>query len=126
MVREEDCVGCAKCIAACPVDAIVGASGFTHTVLTDVCIGCKLCIAPCPMDCIELVDSPEPNDAEKRLLAEKTKQRYQARLKRLAQRHAQRINFYNEADKAGMRAHLAQIAARIKNKNDASKNTQDI
>ena len=49
------CVGCAKCLPPCPVDAIVGASRYLHTVLDELCTGCELCIAPCPVDCIEMV-----------------------------------------------------------------------
>ena len=54
-VREADCIGCTKCIQACPVDAIVGASKLMHTVIADLCTGCELCIPPCPVDCIELL-----------------------------------------------------------------------
>lgn len=53
-IVEPDCIGCALCIAACPVDAIVGASRFMHTVLKEQCTGCELCLPPCPVDCIEL------------------------------------------------------------------------
>jgi Na+-translocating ferredoxin:NAD+ oxidoreductase subunit B len=54
LVDESRCIGCARCIDACPVDAIVGAQGFMHTVVESWCIGCELCLAPCPVDCIEL------------------------------------------------------------------------
>ena len=57
-IVEAECIGCTKCIQACPVDAIVGASKLMHTVLADRCTGCELCIAPCPVDCIELVEPP--------------------------------------------------------------------
>lgn len=53
-IREEECIGCTKCIQACPVDAILGSSKFMHTVLTDECTGCDLCVEPCPVDCIEM------------------------------------------------------------------------
>ncbi len=51
-IVEEDCIGCVKCIAACPVDAILGAAKLMHTVISEECTGCELCVAPCPVDCI--------------------------------------------------------------------------
>ena len=55
VIREDDCIGCTKCIPACPVDAIIGTGKHMHTIFTDLCTGCELCIAPCPVDCIDLV-----------------------------------------------------------------------
>lgn len=54
-IREDECIGCTKCIQACPVDAIVGASKAMHTVIVDECTGCDLCVEPCPVDCIDMV-----------------------------------------------------------------------
>lgn len=54
-IREDECIGCTKCIQACPVDAIVGATRQMHTVLIDECTGCDLCVEPCPVDCIDMV-----------------------------------------------------------------------
>ncbi|MDE3954045.1 electron transport complex subunit RsxB [Glaesserella parasuis] len=54
-IHEELCIGCTKCIAACPVDAIVGTNKAMHTVIADFCTGCELCVAPCPTDCIEMI-----------------------------------------------------------------------
>jgi len=54
-IREDECIGCTKCIQACPVDAIIGAARQMHTVIADECTGCDLCVDPCPVDCIEMV-----------------------------------------------------------------------
>ena len=54
VIDEARCIGCAHCLAACPVDAIVGAHQLMHTVIEAECTGCELCIAPCPVDCIDL------------------------------------------------------------------------
>ncbi|WP_433851963.1 Rnf electron transport complex subunit RnfB [Stenotrophomonas nitritireducens] len=58
VIVEADCIGCTKCIQACPVDAIVGGAKYMHTVLADLCTGCELCIPPCPVDCIVLEPAP--------------------------------------------------------------------
>ncbi len=62
-IVESECIGCTKCITACPVDAIVGSGKRMHTILINDCTGCELCLAPCPVDCIvmESVDIPEPD-----------------------------------------------------------------
>ena len=59
-IIESECIGCTKCIQACPVDAIIGAPKLMHTVVFDLCTGCDLCIAPCPVDCIEMIPRPKP------------------------------------------------------------------
>ncbi|MCY0963661.1 electron transport complex subunit RsxB [Parathalassolituus penaei] len=53
-IREAECIGCTKCIQACPVDAIIGAAKQMHTVVAAECTGCDLCVEPCPVDCIEM------------------------------------------------------------------------
>jgi electron transport complex protein RnfB len=59
-IDEATCIGCTKCIQACPVDAIVGAPKKMHTVVAELCTGCDLCLPPCPVDCIEIITAPEP------------------------------------------------------------------
>ena len=54
-IREAECIGCTKCIQACPVDAILGAAKQMHTVLSAECTGCDLCVEPCPVDCIDMI-----------------------------------------------------------------------
>lgn len=78
VIDEAQCIGCTKCLPACPVDAIVGASQQLHTVLVNECIGCGLCLPPCPMDCITLHATPTPLFSK-----EKVKHRYQQRQQRL-------------------------------------------
>ena len=71
-VVEEECIGCKKCIDACPVDAIVGAANLMHVVITDICTGCELCIEPCPVDCIDLLEI----DEQESLIARESSQKY--------------------------------------------------
>ena len=64
VIDEATCIGCTKCIQACPVDAIVGASRLMHTVIADWCTGCELCIPPCPVDCIALLPAAALPEAD--------------------------------------------------------------
>ncbi|HTV97912.1 MAG TPA: RnfABCDGE type electron transport complex subunit B [Steroidobacteraceae bacterium] len=59
-IDEQRCIGCARCLPPCPVDAIVGAPKYLHSVLIERCTGCELCLAPCPVDCIEMRPGPAP------------------------------------------------------------------
>ena len=54
-IDEAACIGCTLCLQACPVDAILGAPKFMHTVIAAECTGCDLCLPPCPVDCISMV-----------------------------------------------------------------------
>jgi electron transport complex protein RnfB len=58
VIDSAACIGCAKCLAPCPTDAIIGASKFMHTVVASLCTGCELCILPCPVDCIRMEENP--------------------------------------------------------------------
>ena len=58
IIDESQCIGCTKCIQACPVDAILGTTKHMHTVITQECTGCELCVAPCPVTCITMHQTP--------------------------------------------------------------------
>ena len=60
VIREAECIGCTKCITACPVDAILGSAKHMHTVIARECTGCDLCVEPCPVDCIDMVEAKTP------------------------------------------------------------------
>lgn len=118
-IRESDCVGCTKCIDACPVDAIIGTHQKMHTVLTAECIGCGLCVAPCPMDCIEIesVEIPE-NQTTKLARATKAKQRYLAKTAR-GLKETRRLLPYSTHDlglKAAIQTEIKAAIERVRNK----------
>ncbi len=93
VIREDDCIGCTKCIPACPVDAIVGTGKHMHTIFTDLCTGCELCIAPCPVDCIDLVTVERTlSTAERTLEQEDLRQRYHTHLRRVSKQLADSSN----------------------------------
>lgn len=101
LIDEQRCIGCTRCIEACPVDAISGASGFMHTVIASWCIGCKLCLPPCPVDCIAMVAPPAPW----------TKADAQAAKKRYAERKARLSRARTPVQPSDSRARREVIAA---------------
>ena len=101
LIDESECIGCARCIDACPVDAIVGAQGFMHTVVEDWCIGCGLCLPPCPVDCIEMLS---PRGEWTGLLKRNAANRARSRKQRLGKA------VFHQAD--DRRKVLAEILAR--------------
>ncbi|MEA3198072.1 MAG: H+/Na+-translocating ferredoxin:NAD+ oxidoreductase subunit [Gammaproteobacteria bacterium] len=99
-IDESRCIGCARCLAPCPVDAIVGASKYMHTVLVERCTGCELCLPPCPVDCIELAAGPEPAANQPGL----NRVRFEAHTARLLNRAVERQREL-DAKKAGAARH---------------------
>lgn len=84
LIDEALCIGCLKCIQACPVDAIVGANQLMHTVIAAHCTGCDLCLPPCPMDCIAVAPVASPaTETLERDFADRSRERYHARTARL-------------------------------------------
>ena len=80
-IDEDACIGCTLCIAACPVDAIIGAQKRMHAMLTSLCSGCELCVAPCPVDCIEMIPAGRDWTAADATAA---RERFERRRERLA------------------------------------------
>jgi len=105
-VVEADCIGCTKCIQACPVDAIVGSSKLMHTVIADLCTGCELCVPACPVDCITLDPMPLAQ-ADDRAHADAARSRFQRRERRLARERDAR-----ERKLAASKADVAAATAR--------------
>lgn len=90
-IVEQDCIGCTKCIAACPVDAILGASKFMHTVIAAECTGCELCVAPCPVDCIVMQPAPlSRTEISRTQKSAQAKRRYDARCLRKEKEEAEK------------------------------------
>ncbi|HSP57237.1 MAG TPA: RnfABCDGE type electron transport complex subunit B [Halomonas sp.] len=87
-IREAECIGCTKCVQACPVDAILGAAKRMHTVIESECTGCELCVAPCPVDCIDILPHPAWEAAE----SEAERQDYLARRAALGRRRFEARN----------------------------------
>ncbi len=103
-IDEEVCIGCARCLPPCPVDAIVGAARQMHTVVLALCTGCELCVAPCPVDCIAMVPraglagavaAPSPDD---------NRARYGAHGARAAARSEQRASLLAARKQAAAQA----------------------
>lgn len=91
VIREAECIGCTKCIKACPVDAIIGSAKLMHAVIQHECTGCGLCVAPCPVDCIDMVDLNEPAYDK-----ERARQRFHAKETRLLREEHAKQQAYRE------------------------------
>ena len=102
VIDEAACIGCAKCLAPCPTDAILGTNKFLHRVVASLCTGCELCIPPCPVDCITMIEDPSHPAMMNKDLA---RDRYQAHNARLAARQSARDTLLAERERAVLGEH---------------------
>lgn len=118
VIDECACVGCTKCIAACPFDAILGAAKQMHTVLAELCTGCALCVAPCPVDCIAMYTQDSmhrPPDWSQQVVLN----RYRSREDRLLRHHVEAHTLssqHRNLSRAVMRQEIAAAVERSKAK----------
>ena len=110
-IRESECIGCTKCIQACPVDAILGAAKQLHSVLTQECTGCGLCVAPCPVDCIDILELEAPG-----YRPQKARQRFYARKERLEKTKNQTTQAKKNEELNRQRTYIEAAIARSKAK----------
>ncbi len=132
-IDAERCIGCTKCLPACPVDAIAGSGKLLHEVIDAACTGCGLCIPPCPVDCITLepIESeseaqrhlaPSPGETEDvnrrlRLRGDELRMRYarhQTRLADTQRKRQRRLDSADADDVARRKREIADAVARVK------------
>lgn len=109
-IDERLCIGCGKCIPACPVDAILGSNKHMHVIVPQDCIGCGLCVDPCPVDCIEMVSVPTR-------LYDKTRAKNQAKAKKkreLEHQHAQEALYTQQRSLDVKRNYILEALSRAK------------
>lgn len=120
-IREAECIGCTKCIKACPVDAIIGSAKQMHVIINNECTGCELCVPACPVDCIDLINIDRANYEP-----ELARMRYSARKRRQAKEQAEKnltalrkkslatdhITDLRAAKKAEIKAAIARVKAK--------------
>lgn len=129
-IREAECIGCTKCIQACPVDAIIGSAKQMHSIIPSLCTGCQLCVPPCPVDCIDLLaTSPTIIPSEKTIKARKQYNNRLNRLEKLAHKKSSRAEknetyYFNEIESENLMdtetlqpaSYIQEALARVKSK----------
>lgn len=112
IIDEATCIGCTKCIDACPTDAILGSGKKMHTVITDACTGCELCLPPCPVDCIDILPTTDITPEQSVMW----RRRHEAKKSRVArlqtednQRYRQKLKPDLDERKQAMAAAMARM-----------------
>jgi Na+-translocating ferredoxin:NAD+ oxidoreductase subunit B len=95
-----DCIGCARCLPACPVDAIIGARRRLHTVLADWCTGCELCLPACPVDCIRMPERAHSGPSASAPAPGASRERFRQHQQRLRSSAAERARLLAERKRA--------------------------
>ncbi|MDP3705904.1 MAG: RnfABCDGE type electron transport complex subunit B [Legionellaceae bacterium] len=114
IIRESECIGCTKCIQACPVDAIIGTAKLMHTILDQECTGCGLCVEPCPVDCIDMVTLPALGEAKFYYDPDLARARFHAKQVRLIQHEQASQQRYREKRKLAVNVRDQQDDVRAK------------
>ncbi len=118
VIREAECIGCTKCIQACPVDAILGSGKVMHTIIASECTGCELCIPPCPIDCIDMISPPIEAQKEK---ADQFRMRFRARQERLEQENKAKKKEKSKVTQQEKRNYIQEAILRAREKKILSK-----
>ncbi len=117
VIREAECIGCTKCIQACPVDAILGSAKQMHTIIASECTGCELCIPPCPVDCIDMIPPSQQEAIEiRKEKADHFRKRFNARQQRLTQEKKAKNKSQSEASLQEKRNYIQEAVLRAKAK----------
>ncbi len=125
-IREDECIGCTKCIQACPVDAILGSAKKMHTVIASECTGCDLCVSPCPVDCIDLIELPDSkqpdswDETAQEILKNHSRQRHQNRTDRLKRLEKERLERHAALRNSDKKLDYLQAALSFSNQNTTS------
>jgi len=114
VIIEKDCIGCTKCIQACPVDSIIGTAKQMHVVLTEECVGCNLCVEPCPVDCIEMQAIPEFHYSP-----ERAQQRYHKHQARMQQQNVDKLQAQRQQAIRAKQKYIQAALQRVQKKREA-------
>ncbi|MCX7114917.1 MAG: RnfABCDGE type electron transport complex subunit B [Gammaproteobacteria bacterium] len=124
-INEPLCIGCTKCIQACPVDAIIGSEKQMHVIITHECTGCGLCVEPCPVDCIEMHETPvalfDPVLAQTRFEAKKQRSHKEKQKKEVRYQQKRQLSAETDIHKTEQQAknhYILAALARVKQKHE--------